>query len=116
MKRRRYVLSSLVVVAAAFGAAGCGTPSPQKPGTDGANHDDQAHGDASDVARQLAKLSPTDRAAAEQQRTCPVTGEPLGSMGVPVKVQVSGRSVFICCEGCEDALKKEPEKYLKKLP
>jgi len=50
----------------------------------------------------LAKLSPEDRALAEKQKTCPVSGEPLGSMGVPYKLTVQGRDVLLCCPGCED--------------
>jgi len=68
-----------------------------------------------EVEKNLAKLSPEDQALARKQKKCPVTGEPLGSMGVPPKVQVKGRTVFLCCDGCEAALKKEPDKYLKKL-
>lgn len=63
----------------------------------------------------LAKLSAEDRALAEKQRTCPVTDEPLGSMGAPVKVTIKGRTVFLCCAGCEDELKSDPDKYLAKL-
>ena len=63
----------------------------------------------------LAELSPEDRAAAEKQKICPVSGEPLGSMGKPVKVTVKGQTVFLCCAGCEDAIKKDPDKYLAKL-
>ena len=37
-------------------------------------------------------------------------------MGVPPRVVVSGRVVFLCCEGCEGALKSKPEKYLSELP
>jgi Cu(I)/Ag(I) efflux system membrane fusion protein len=44
--------------------------------------------------------------------TCPVTGKPLGSMGPPVTVNVAGRSVMLCCKGCEDAVRQSPEKYL----
>jgi Cu(I)/Ag(I) efflux system membrane fusion protein len=36
-------------------------------------------------------------------------------MDVPVKVSVQGRDVFICCAGCEDMLKAEPDKFLAKL-
>jgi Cu(I)/Ag(I) efflux system membrane fusion protein len=50
-----------------------------------------------------------------KQKTCPVTGEPLDSMGGPVRVDVSGRIVFICCKGCTNALRKDPAKYLEKL-
>jgi len=61
-------------------------------------------------------LSPEDRALVTTQKTCPVTGKPLGSMGTPVRVMVAGRPVMICCDGCADALKKAPEKFLSRLP
>jgi len=61
-------------------------------------------------------LSPDDQALAARQKTCPVTGEPLDSMGGPVRVEVNGRTVFVCCKGCEPALRKNPAKYLSKLP
>lgn len=60
-------------------------------------------------------LSREDQALAAKQKICPVTGKPLGSMGTPVRVAVAGKTVFICCEGCEDRLKKTPEKYLPKI-
>jgi multidrug efflux pump subunit AcrA (membrane-fusion protein) len=52
-----------------------------------------------------------DQALIARQKVCPVTGEPLGSMGAPVKVVVNGRAVFLCCKGCEKKLRKDPEKY-----
>jgi hypothetical protein len=61
-------------------------------------------------------LSPADRALAARQKVCPVTGEPLDSMGGPVRVVVAGRTVFVCCEGCVAPLRAAPEKYLPKLP
>ena len=36
-------------------------------------------------------------------------------MGTPIKVDVNGRPVFICCEGCRESLLAEPAKYLAKL-
>jgi membrane fusion protein, copper/silver efflux system len=57
-------------------------------------------------------LSPEDRLLAERQRVCPVTKKPLDSMGGPVRVVVNGRVVFLCCDGCEDSLREQPEKYL----
>ena len=68
-----------------------------------------------EIAAALAKLSEDDRVLAEKQRICPVTEMPLGSMGVPPKVDVDGRSVFICCEGCRESLLEESEKYLAVL-
>lgn len=96
-------------------------PVPTTPAANGAatgqehdaNHD---HGSASpDVAANLAKLLAEDRAAAEKQRVCPVSNEPLGSMGVPIKVDVKGQSVWICCDGCREDLLADPGKYVAKL-
>lgn len=63
----------------------------------------------------LAQLSPEDRSLAEKQKTCPVSGQPLGSMGKPYKVTVKGQDVLLCCQGCESEIKENPEKYLAKL-
>lgn len=65
------------------------------------------------VEESLAKLSEADRSAAETQRVCPVSREPLGSMGVPVKVHVADQDVWLCCESCEKPLSKNPPKYLR---
>lgn len=59
----------------------------------------------------LGELSADDRKLAEEQRICPVAGFVLGSMGVPLKVEVNGKKVFLCCEGCRDRLLADPEKY-----
>jgi YHS domain-containing protein len=42
--------------------------------------------------------------------TCPVTGEAISK---DVKVEVGGRTVYACCPGCLDKIKKNPELYLK---
>ncbi|MHC4398939.1 MAG: efflux RND transporter periplasmic adaptor subunit [Planctomycetota bacterium] len=75
-----------------------------------------AGNEASEIAEALATLSSADHALARNQRVCPVTDMPLGSMGTPIKVNVAGRPVFICCEGCRAKLLAEPVKYLAKLP
>ncbi|MGB7326651.1 MAG: hypothetical protein WBD31_17375 [Rubripirellula sp.] len=49
------------------------------------------------------------------QKTCPVMDEPLGGMGVPGKVNVNGKAVYICCPGCAKKLAAEPDKYLAAL-
>jgi hypothetical protein len=51
-----------------------------------------------------------------KQKICPVTDEPLGSMGKPVRVVLEGRSVYLCCKGCEAELRRDPKTYLAKLP
>jgi hypothetical protein len=61
-------------------------------------------------------LSPEDQRLVKRQKVCPVADLPLGSMGAPVRVVIEGRTVFLCCEHCTPALRKNPEKYLAKLP
>ena len=56
-----------------------------------------------------------DEQLVKQQKICPVTEADLDSMGGPIPVEVAGQRVFICCKGCEKALKADPEKYLAKL-
>ena len=55
-----------------------------------------------EVQASLAGLAPEDRQAAEAQKVCPVTGEELGGMGVPVKVTVKDQPVFLCCKSCRE--------------
>lgn len=124
MTKCKLLLSSAMTAATALWLSGCGASSsspPRPPQSSHEAHGDHAHGehahtDAVEIAEQLAKLSPEERVAAEKQKICPVTGEPLGAMGVPPKVSVNGREVFLCCESCEEAFKKDPEKHLAKLP
>lgn len=105
--------------------AGSGTPSA---GGDHADHDDgdhAGHGDHDGSASgqtdmekmkiELAKLSPEDAASAEKQHVCPVSGKMLGAMGAPLKIDVNGQSVWICCDSCKDTLLEDPDKYLAKL-
>jgi YHS domain-containing protein len=135
------ILVWAVVIGVTVVLNGCGSPASQeKPkattpsgqgehaghaGHEGhkhdANHGEQAmsdnHADAAsaDATKGLAELSDEDRAAAEKQRVCPVSGEALGTMGKPYKVALKGRTVFLCCSGCEEDLTKNPDKYLAKI-
>ncbi|MBK6797225.1 MAG: hypothetical protein IPG76_10660 [Acidobacteria bacterium] len=43
--------------------------------------------------------------------TCPVTGEPVSK---DLKVEVMGRTVYVCCAGCLEKVKKNPELYIRK--
>ena len=57
-----------------------------------------------------------DEALIAAQKTCPVSGEELGSMGTPLKMTVGDKAVFLCCKGCVKAFNKDPQKYLKMTP
>lgn len=49
------------------------------------------------------------------QRTCPVTGEELGSMGPAITVTVKGETIYVCCRGCVGKVQRDPDKYLPKV-
>ena len=88
-------------------AAGC-TESATTPNAAKASKEDK-------IKAALDKLSPADRALAEQQKYCPETDEPLGSMDTPIKVMVKDQPVFICCKSCEKGVLKDPDATLKKV-
>ncbi len=48
------------------------------------------------------------------QKTCPVTGEELGSMGPAIPVTVNGQTVYVCCRGCAAKVQRDPATYLAK--
>ena len=127
----RFVVSLSLIALAGFalGLNGCKTSDDSPPAespesrapaaTTPAQHsegEDAGHEAEGEYAEALAKLSEADRALAAKQKVCPVSGQALGSMGTPVKVTVKGRDVLLCCQGCEDSIKNDPDKYLAKLP
>ena len=99
------------LVAGFVALAGCqGSPATPPKSTP----QPSAEGDR-EVKAALAKLSPEDRQLAEAQKTCPVSGEPLGSMGTPDKLTLNGEPVFICCKSCQKAAESDPAATLKKV-
>lgn len=62
---------------------------------------------------EIAKLAPEDQVLAKEQVLCPITKQPLGSMGKPVKVIVKGQSVLVCCKGCIRQVEKEADAVLR---
>lgn len=70
--------------------------------------DDRAY-----AAFPATKINRLPETAGARQTTCPVTGARLGSMGDPVPVEVDGRTVYVCCAGCVEKLRENPEKYLR---
>jgi YHS domain-containing protein len=135
MSRFAVLLSVLATVGFTLALSGCGTQAKSPPSqpaqpeeansavehehgehAEHAEHAETAeHEGHSEYEEALAQLSEADRALAEKQKICPVSGNPLGSMGKPYKVTVKGQEVFLCCPGCEDAIKKNPDEYLAKL-
>jgi len=62
----------------------------------------------------LAKLSKEDRELAELQKFCPVlAASRLGGMGTPVKLNIEGKTVFLCCSGCTKKALSNPNATLE---
>lgn len=49
----------------------------------------------------------------DSTKLCPVSGEPLGHEGEPVKFSYLGTEYEFCCGGCLKKFKAEPMKYIK---
>lgn len=46
-------------------------------------------------------------------KICPVSGEPVESMGGAYQLEHNDKIYSFCCEGCAEGFKKNPEKYIK---
>jgi Cu(I)/Ag(I) efflux system membrane fusion protein len=68
-----------------------------------------------DDIKNIDQLPEEDRQPARAQAMCPVTEAALGSMGVPVKITLRGKPVYLCCKGCIGKAKRDPDGTLKKL-
>lgn len=97
-------MGSIYIGGSGGGSAGGATVRPTTPDDEGAK-----------IAAALAKLSPDDRKLAQAQRTCPVQGTTLGAMGVPVKLTLDGKPVFLCCKGCVAEASADPAKTLARV-
>jgi len=64
---------------------------------------------------EIKKLPASDQDRALKQLVCPVSGESLGSMGVPFKVSAEGKTFFLCCKGCNKEVKADPKAVVAKL-
>ena len=82
---------------------------------DSHQHDGEVQNDhgESDIAIAMGKLSTEDRKEAAAQKYCAVMGSSLlGSMGTPLKLDIKGEPVFICCAGCKSKALKNPDETL----
>jgi YHS domain-containing protein len=63
----------------------------------------------------IKKLPESDVELAIKQKICPVNGEHLGSREAPIKVDVEGKTFFICCGNCNYTMKADPKGVVAKL-
>jgi YHS domain-containing protein len=118
MERLVLAIGSVLFVGIGLFVAGCGKSGPSGA-TSGAAKDDKVAAEPSaadaEIAKAMSELSAADRELAMKQKLCPVSGEALGSMGPPLKMEVKGQTVFLCCEGCKEELLAKPDEYLAKI-
>lgn len=103
---------SALLVAGLLISTGC---NDAKPTAGPSSTTTKSAGADNDVAANLGKLSADDRALADAQKLCPISDEPLGSMGVPIKLTIKDQPVFICCKSCTKNAEKDPDKTLGKV-
>lgn len=58
------------------------------------------------------KSSETPAAKGKAQTICPVMG---GEVDKKMYVDVKGKRIYVCCGGCIEAVKTNPDKYIKIL-
>lgn len=61
-----------------------------------------------------AQITAADREGVARQGTCPVM-ESGFDHGDPIKLMVGNQALYVCCEDCIDAVKKDPQAYLQKV-
>jgi len=116
--RLRLVLAALLAVGVAACSSSEPTISEAPSGGEATSAEDEALEPVSLNAKQLEQIEllPEDQQdAAIAQSVCPISGAPLGSMGVPIALSLEGGTVFLCCAGCEDSAMSDPEGTLAKV-
>lgn len=61
----------------------------------------------------IAPLTAADREGVARQGICPVT-EGAFDHGEPIKLMIGNQALYVCCQECVDAVKKNPQVYLQK--
>jgi len=111
---RPSVVAFLLTASAMIGCGGNPQPGPvaSTPVAESSSGEHAAT-DQAVITEALAQLSPEDRLLAESQKFCAIATEnPLGTMGTPLKIEVNGEPVFLCCAGCKGKALRNPEETL----
>jgi YHS domain-containing protein len=70
---------------------------------------------SSEEVAEIKKLPEAEAAVALKQMVCPVSGENLGSMGMPYKVSAEGKTFYLCCKSCNKDVVADPKGVVAKL-
>jgi len=108
-------LCGVPLLALGLTLAGCGGDDHTGGMHDEKTTEHDSGGADAEIAEAFKALSVADRTLAIAQGICPVSEEPLGSMGTPIRMTHGDKTVFLCCEGCRKKFEKNPETYIAKL-
>ena len=64
------------------------------------------------TATTAGAASPSEIKPAVTNKECPVSG---GKVNPQYRTEYKGQYVYVCCQGCLDEFKKDPEKFIAKL-
>ena len=136
MLMRMILLSSMLLALVAIGCEAAKTttpaiptkavPAPMKPATTPATNPEptdseptaaeEAAAIAKEIAKERALLSAEDRKLVDAQEWCAISTEQrLGEMGAPIKLNIKGKPVFICCKGCTKKAEAMPDETLAQV-
>jgi hypothetical protein len=85
------------------------------PKIEGPKAEADTGGLSSEQLTAIRELPADEQKLAISQKVCPVSDEPLGEMGKPVKVTAEGRTFFLCCKDCAKDVKADPKAVIAKL-
>lgn len=92
------------------------TPTASTPVVANSRDDAGKEVELDEVATERAKLDAPARALVDAQEWCVISSdERLGSMGAPIRLDIQGQAVYVCCKGCQKKAESNPEKTLAKL-
>ena len=75
---------------------------------------DQTSQESPEPNKSIVKEKVVEKTAQEiEQKTCPVMG---GKINKNIVTEYKGKKVYFCCAGCVEKFKKNPDKYISKLP
>lgn len=65
-----------------------------------------------DPKKYIKKLEDRGETVATLQTKCPVMG---GAINKKLYVDAGGKRLYVCCNGCQETIKKDPEAHIKKI-